>query len=345
MQRYVVGLCARFINGDSEFMAGAAAAAADPLDDKRVDELAQRAAKAALEAFVRGLSGLDAATLRRRGVAYRRAYKRAAAQSQSGLVRVLGAAAATMLASPEAGHEHWTGDSAVDTLWESARERAQRAVSERPINVQLARALGIGADGGDSNRSSSSNSSSNLFRVAAMFPEGQRPARGAAVAQQLAMRLFASALDRLEASARAALAAALPAAAAVAHTYEAALGRLVYEQRLAEHAVAVAELGPVDDTTEGVPNPPVAAGAPAAPAALTPDDRAAVLALRAAWVRAVGVQATRARLQEFTAHLGRLKLLRTGGAAVPPALKAPTARAAIVAAAAAAIRPSGDIAI
>jgi hypothetical protein len=57
------------------------------------------------------------------------------------------------------------------------------------------------------------------------------------------------------------------------------------------------------------------------------------------------VQATRARLQEFTAHLGRLKLMRTGGAAVPPALKAPTARAAIVAAAAAAIRPSGDNAI
>ena len=328
MQRYVVGLCARFINGDREFIAGATAAAADPLDDKRVDELAQRAAKAALDAFVRGLGGLDAATLRRRGVAYRRAYKKAAALAHSGLKRVLGSTAASMLASPETGHEIWTGPDAVDALWERARTQAQLSIEARPLNVPIARALGIEADGSDSG---ATTRSTNLYRVASQFSDGGRPARGA-VAAQLSMQLFFSAFDRLEAGARGALAAALPPAVAVAHSYGAELERLVYEGRLAEHA-RTTELGPADSPT-------------AAPAlqSLQSGDRAAVLALRAAWSRAVGVQAARAQLREFSAHLGRLKLLRTGGAS-PPALKTPTGRAAIVAAAAAAIRPTGDIAI
>ena len=51
LTNYVVGLCARFINGDPDFVAGG--------DPATQDKKAQDAAKKALDLFLRGLGGLD----------------------------------------------------------------------------------------------------------------------------------------------------------------------------------------------------------------------------------------------------------------------------------------------
>jgi hypothetical protein len=166
--------------------------------------------------------------------------------------------------------------------------------------------------------------SSNLYRVGAAPGPRQPTVR--------TVRAGASALDRLEAGVRDALAAITPAAAEIAARYEMDLDRLVQQQRLKEHS-AHPEIGAAADPADPAA---LALEAPAVGVA----DREHLLRLRSLWLQAVGVQLVRARAAEFTAHLGRLKARRTGGAAPPR-----SARATAVAEAAAAFVPRGDIVI
>ena len=335
MMQYVAGLCARFVNSEPEFAAAGAEALARG-DEARADELSQKAAKKALEDFIRGLGGLDPATMRRRGVAYRRAYAAATATARADLEERLGPVAAATLQGDWINYEMLRPDTtaaAIDALWLAAGALAKTLAADPLYVSTLARRNGIGPDGADlapaggaDAVSAGASASSNLYRVgAALGPLGPRQPAVRTV------RAGASALDRLEAGVRDALAAIAPIAAEIATRYEFDLDRLVQQQRLKEHD-AHPEIGPVNDT----------ASVPAVPAVPTVSisDRENLQQLRTLWLRAVGLQLVRARAVEFTAHLGRLKMRRTGGAAPPR-----TARASAVAEAAAAFVPRGDIVI
>ena len=329
MAQYVAGLCARFVNSEPEFAAAGAEAAARG-DETRADELAQKAAKKSLEDFIRGLGGLDAPTMRRRGLAYRRAYGAAAKEACAAATARLGPIAAATLHGDWVNYETLLGGATntVDALWSAAVD----AVQERPESshvTALAAALGIGPDGRDADQSTSAN----LFR-------------SVAAAKSNVARAASSALDRIEAVTRAELGALAPAAEALALRHEAELTRRVQERRASEHVshpeIGNAPAGGGAAASAAPPAPPAAPPADAAPAAAAADaDRALLLRVRSLWCRAVAVQIARSRAAAFAAHLTRLRERRTGGVAAPPK----AIRAAAVAAAAAAYVPLGGIAI
>ena len=172
------------------------------------------------------------------------------------------------------------------------------------------------------------------------------------------MQAVGSALDRIEAATRAALAALVPAAGEVALRYEADLTRIVSQRRKLEHeshpelagtpvlnSAASSDAASSDaassDAASGVAARRKAQTAPAIAAAVTVADKAILLRLRSVWYRAVGVQLSRARHVALGAHLQQLKAKRAGVTVTPGRAE----RAALVAAAAAAHRPLGDIAM
>ena len=329
MMQYVAGLCARFVNSEPEF-AAAGAEALTRGEETRADELSQKAAKKALEDFIRGLGGLDPLTMRRRGVAYRRAYTAATAAARTELEERLGPAAAATLQGDWISYEMLRPDpsaSAIDALWSAAGALATTIASDPMYMLMLARRHGIAADGTDI-APQGATSSANLYRI------GTAP--GPRTPSSRTVRSAASALDRLEAGVRESLAAFAPAAANIATRYEMDLEKLVKLQRRQEHS-AHPEIGVADEPASLQACKLVSADAQTN---VSTADLEVIMQLRSLWLRAVGVQLVRARTAEFTAHLARLKLRRTGGA-VP----ARTARAEAVAAAAAAYVPHGNITI
>jgi DNA polymerase elongation subunit (family B) len=168
MISYVVGLCARFINGDSQFQA-----APNPrVPEKKRDEACQKAAKRYLENFVKSLSNLDSGMFRKRGCAYRRAYGQAATAVRGALVACVGESAAEVLHGtwldyelllPDDGDENGdegenddavtdTVSKTVTTLWDSAGTFADDIVASdgNEWYTALALRLGIEKNGSDS---------------------------------------------------------------------------------------------------------------------------------------------------------------------------------------------------
>lgn len=81
---YVVGLCARFINSEDEFqLAGC-------LDEKKIDEHAQKSAKKYLEQLVMKINGINPALSRKRGCEYRSNYKTAFNAVRGKLINIIG---------------------------------------------------------------------------------------------------------------------------------------------------------------------------------------------------------------------------------------------------------------
>ena len=321
MIQYVAGLCARFVNSEPEF-AAAGAPALEAGDEARADELSQKAAKKALEEFIRGLGGLDATTMRRRGTAYRRAYTVAATVARTELEKSLGPAVATTLQGDWLNYETLLGENIseqVDSLWTAAGALAKTIAADPVRSRMLAKKFGIGADGADLDNP---ETSLHLFELTntKRSDRAQRPVPQAA-------RAAASALDRYEASVRQALAALAPAVSDIAIRYETNLEQIVQTHRLKEHEIHP-ELGEI------------AAGAPPVPIILGESDREQLLKLRTLWFRAVGIQVMRARTTAFTEYLSRLRMRRTGGVA-PSRL----ARATAIEEASQAFQPRGNIVI
>jgi hypothetical protein len=174
---------------------------------------------------------------------------------------------------------------------------------------------------------------------------------------------FKRTLDRLEAEMRKAFASAAPEVTDIAARYEAALSRIVFRCRREEHA-SHPELGAPDfiDNETAAAGDETAADAktPASDEALaddTPDvaedgsaevellgiteeDRAPLLAFRRTWFMAVGLWLTRRRADAYAGYLRRLKDRRLGVSTAP----ARAERDKTIAAAAAKLRTSGDIA-
>jgi DNA polymerase elongation subunit (family B) len=347
MVSYVVGLCARFINGDAVFQP----APGEHLDEKKIDELSQKASKKTLENFVKGLSNLDADMLKKRGHAYRRAFGQAAAASRRALVACVGPGAAEVLHGDWLDFETFSGEGGddgdgddesavlqdsvskvVETLWARAGAYADSLIAADGADwcEAVGNALGISANGSDVDPvgQPAAGLAGNLFRATARQRSSAGPVRHAA-------RTQASVLDRCEAEARSALAAIAPIVSDVAARYEAGLSHLVLCQRLAEHSTHP-EIGDPEAGSNAV----AISGPPDIVLGVSEDDSAGLLEFRRIWFSAVGIQLTRRRAISYAEYLRRLKDRRLGVAAAPTRLE----REKTITAAAAKLRTSGDIA-
>lgn len=344
MVSYVVGLCARFINGDAEFQPAPSAR----LTEKKADEMAQKAAKRSLEALIKSLGAVDSGALRKRGFAYRRAFGRAAATARGALVERVGSGAAEVLhgewldfellgdGDDEADEGAVTDGTAktVELLWGAAGALAERVVAGDgdAWNAALGRALGFEANGSDSlppgaGAPAARAPATRLYAAgsAARGAPRRRPG-GASVAAYIA-----SSLDRQEAAVRAEMTSFVPALYDVATRYEADLSLLVDHLRRAEHG-AHPEIGAPE-------SPGAEAGAEPVLAGVGEADKQMLLDFRRVWFAAAGIQMTRRRNASFAAYVNRIKGRRIGAPAAPSR----AAQGPIIAAAAAKLRTSGDI--
>jgi DNA polymerase elongation subunit (family B) len=324
IKSYVIGLCARFINFEPQYQPPAAGR----LSEKQRDAHAQKAAKKALELFVRRLNDQDPVVMRRRGYAYRRAYAAALADAQHGLREQLGPAAVVLSGDPagrlgfslflDSDGEGDDGDGAatharvrdpVSRAVERFVAEASRAAAEFAEQARgddwcaaLAARFGIAPDGSDAGESTKST---RLYRQAAQFHKGAGPNKGNA------------ALDRLEASTRAEFAALAAQGTALASRFEAWLELLVHRRRAAEHAAAedklgVLELGGHDAGTVAVPflaDGPRDGG--------SAEERRVLAKVLGAYHQLLGISIVREQEARFAAYLLKLKNKRLGLATRP----------------------------
>ena len=340
MVSYVVGLCARFINSDAAFQPADAA----QYTEKKLDEMSQKAAKKTLDAFIKGLGGVDGDVLKKRGYAYRRAFGAAAAAAHESLVRRVGIGADILHGEwlnfgiflggeGSEGSEGSEGAAGVvEALWAGANAYAEKLVTANDQCVELAHALGIAADGSDIGASGPKpGCASNLYRVTAA--SGRAGCRAGCRATGMAAGMatgMASALDRFEAETRTKLAGLCAGVADTAARYEADLTRLVLRQRQVEHD-AHPILGPLG------PGP----GVDGALLGVTEADQTGLAEFRTVWMTAVGIQVVRRRTAALGEYLRRLKDRRLGVAAAPSRAE----REKCIASAAARLVTSGDIAL
>lgn len=331
VKSYVIGLCARFINFEPQYQPPAAGR----LTEKQRDAHAQKAAKKALELFVRRLSDQDPVVMRRRGYAYRRAYTAALADAQHGLREQLGPAA-VVLSGDSAGHLGFSlfldsdGEDEDDGDGRAARRdpvsraverfvaeasRASAEFAERGRGDEwcatLAARFGVASDGSDIGEPAKA---SRLYRLAAQFHKGAGPNRG---------NTTQALLDRLEASTRAEFAALAGQGVALAGRFEAWLEILVHRRRAAEHAIAEDKLGVLDSGggQEAVRNPGASVTVPFL--ADEPRDggiaeeRQVLAKVLAAYHRLLGISIVREQDARFAAYLLKLKNKRLGLATRP----------------------------
>jgi len=309
MVSYVVGLCARFVNGNEVFQPPAGG---PPLTEKKVDEKSQKAAKKALENYLKSLNNIDSNTLRKRGYAYRRAFKAAAAKSLDALVESVGGGADVLQGEwldfevfGDEGEDDEVVDGVsktVDTLWSSANSYADHICKD---NIQTwcddaSYDLGIATNGANTR----AEGATNLFKAAST--QGPRVNRRRNDPAASCKRSF----DRIESDIRKSIVEVLPAISDVAARYEADLTRLVNNFRLNEHK---------ERPEIGSPEANIEAETDSSDALLgvTSDDAEILIKFRNIWFEAVGVQLARLRDQLFTEHLKQLKNRRLGVAPVP----------------------------
>jgi DNA polymerase elongation subunit (family B) len=113
MIKYVVGLCARFINGSPMFEPPGAA----NMDEKKIDELSQEAAKKFLENFIKSL-GDSAIGSKQLGLTYRKAFREAVKLTKEALVETVGWDGAEILHGESTNVELFLADDVNKTVME-----------------------------------------------------------------------------------------------------------------------------------------------------------------------------------------------------------------------------------
>lgn len=333
LKSYVVGLCARFINhGDSFLPPGPARRG---MGEKQLDKHAQDAAKKYLEVFIAGLQNADPQMVQKRGYAYKRAWKRAAAECGERLFSQLGVTAEVF----HSDHLIWSDflpsedEETVATLAAQAKELADSvcAATAADYVADYAKALGIAAGGADVNTAPGvAAGADNLYKAAQAFEtiprsRAKRPPGGRAPERPLTplRSLILSHLDRREAAVRARLGELAPRVVDAATAYESCLAKAVASWRAREHAERPADLGEYRAEGDAARAPDDAAAANDAAAAASWDfapDEGTVGHLREIhhlWFELVGIYVTRAHHQAIVAQLAALKDRRQHHAAAP----------------------------
>lgn len=291
LSSYVVGLCARFVNYAARFQPQQGG-----LDKKVLDKKSQDAAKKYLSDLVFGLQNADPATMRKRGYAYKRAWRCAAKDCGEKVFEAIGPAAEVL-------HGNWLDWSdflpseeqgTVAVLAAQAQRLADGLANLEKQAVTVARALKIDTDGSDLGSEAGPNGrrpAVRLYAAAAALGGGRRRK------EPTLRSLILSALDRHEAGLRLRLGELAPAAAAVATRYEAGLARAVGRYRRQEHAERP-ELGEfAAENPEG--------GEWVSP--FEPDDGRQLAEIRRLWYELAGIYVARAHHRALVAHLDLLK--------------------------------------
>ena len=163
MISYVVGLCARFINGESKFYSEE-----HKDDEKKLDELSQKAAKKYLENFINGLNNVDSETLKKRGYAYRKVFKQVEPIARHELINCIGQRAADILHGNVLNFELFNDEDEISDIakqiWTLANEEAKVIVSRDNMQccIKYFQLNGINPDGSDCDNE---NTSVNLYKL------------------------------------------------------------------------------------------------------------------------------------------------------------------------------------
>ncbi len=289
---YVIGLCARFINYAAQFQPPTDSAS---MTDKAVDAYSQARAKKYLDSLT---LACDKKTMAARGVAFKRAYRRAAAcaydavapEARKVLAAYDGLSYELFVAGESDASSPNTPTAVVARMAELAKERAAELVkADGPRYCEgLAARRGI--------------SKAVPFGAAAprrTYRTGPRTATPAV--------LLNSALDRCEARLRTAIAGRLGAMTAVATKYEVSLSQLVEHFRgreaAANPALALTIVGSCSTDTFDEETPPSMAGLFEFDGA----ERAALAEMRRLFGLLVGLQLVRQRRVEMDLYVQRLR--------------------------------------
>lgn len=282
LKNYVIGLCARFINFSEPFTPPPSARG--ELDDKSLDKKAQDAAKKYLETFIARLQSADPEVIRKKGYAYKKAWRNAALECGERLRKTLGPVAEVL----HGEDLDWTAfipteecEDCISALVARAQSTAEQLFDAPAYTSAYAEALGIAVDGGDIGNPGSARS---LYGAAKYL--GGRTLR----METLAV------LSRREAAIRTRLAELMPQMIDTATDYEHVLAGIVNIWRAREHASRPAELGEKPD-------------APAAVQEFAPDATAVarLQEVRDLWYELLGIFRVWAHHRAIVAHLHALK--------------------------------------
>lgn len=309
MINYVVGICARFINGDDEFQPPSVA----NYSDKQIDVFAQESAKKMLEKYVSRLSDIDPAMMRKRGYAYRRAYKAASTE-----LRDLAADVSSGVAEVLHGdwlsydmfnlNEEYSVDEAVGSVWQSADDFAKHVVDTESEQwcKGVIDTLGIRPE--------------NLFAET-------KTRRDVSIVE----RTIALTLTNIERETRAEITGLIPRLADIAARYGEGLTNFVAHKRYAEH-IAHEDIG-VDQSL-------VVTDTAIKPIECIDDsDIQALERLGELWDTALGLSVVKRQTLDFKRYVASLKNKAIGHIPTPSKVE----RRSLVRSAAAEYKPSGDI--
>ncbi len=311
LKNYVIGLCARFVNYADRFLPPPAQGG----DEKTLDKKSQDAAKKYLETFVAGLQQGDPETVRKRGYAYKRAWRNALQECGGRLHAQIGPAAESLqrcaknslLAADKSGD-------LVASLAAEASEAASQAFDPEVASAYTrgyAALLGIGPDGRDLG-CGPENTATKLYSVAAILEPpaaGPRARRRPARCGLPSLRVsLLSALDRREAAIRERLAVLVSQITDTAVEYGAYLARAVEVWRAREHGANPNSLGEICAPLVGVGDQ-----------GFEPDEKtvAFLLEIQQLWYELWGVYLIRLQHRAMVAHLSTLKARRQRHVAGP----------------------------
>lgn len=308
LTRYVVGLCARFINYSDQF--ALPPLACERLDKKAQDKKIQEMAKRYLITFVSGLQDADPKTMTKRGYAYKRAWRKAAQECGDELFEKAGTCATIL----HGKHVYWADflpdeGEPVENLAAQAKEMAEELAQGKEAefaNAYCAR-LGIGSSGTNVD----DDTSSRLFEISRLVIPGARRGSRRPTPHQMTM----SAYDRIENSARRGLAELVPAISETAMRYEASLARAVDQWRAREHEALpddLGEFGPGSMMGGALKDPQDRSEFD-----LSPEEIARLKKARDLWYKLVGVYRARINHRAAAARLLTLKDRRIGRTAPP----------------------------
>lgn len=307
LKSYVVGLCARFINYAERFQP-------PPLqriqmNEKALDIKSQQAAKSYLEVFLGTLQNADPETMRKRGYAYKRAWRNAAQECGDKLHSSIGPSAEVL----HGEYLMWSDflpseEEPAAALAAQAKIASDELFDAEEYVAQFCEKLGIAPDGSDLSGpppgSAETSTANRLYECTQLFETSARTRRGRHRLRQMVL----SALDRREAAVRKELEALTPNVANTANQYEAHLARAVEAWRAREHSER-AELGEF--------RAEISSEREDASFTLDGEALAALRRVRDIWYELVGIYSTRARHQAIVGHLSVLKDRRQKRAGKP----------------------------
>ena len=310
MSKYVVGLCARFINGSAEFQPPT------PMEPSETDKYAQKAAGKMLDAFVNTINGCDAEMLRRRGVAYRRAYKTATTVAYDSLVSTSGPEVAEVLngewldfelfGQQDEGGQIMVSNPTriVESAWDRAKLLAEQVVSETYDQwfVDYAECLGIAADGSDIVQPSNSKKKTTTVLYSILSGAGKRQPAG------FVAGLTPTDVTKCELSTQQQLAKLAKSTTRPARIYGEYITDIVLAQRIDEHIRLGENIGLIDGEKPTI-----------APITLLPCEIESLTEFHAVWYDAVGIALTKLRDAAFIKYLTRIKSKRVGNVGAPSA--------------------------